>query len=388
MNIHEYQAKNLLQRYGIPVSIFAVASNEAEVIQVIKELGISEAVIKVQIHAGGRGKAGGVKFGKSPDEIIRLAKELIGMKIVNNQTGPQGVVAQKILITPPVKIQKEYYLAATIDRSKARPILIASAEGGMEIEEIALKKPDRILKIPIGLNGKVRSYHLLELVKFMGWEKEIGKQGKELASNLAKCFIECDASLIEINPLCLDETGNLLAIDAKFSLDDNALYRQPAIAQWYDPSQSTENEVMAKAYDLAYIGLNGEIGCLVNGAGLAMATMDIIQHYGGNPANFLDVGGGATKEEVAHGFKIILIDPKVSSIFVNIFGGIMDCGVLAEGIVAASKEDSVKVPLIVRMEGTNVEKGKEILRKSGLNIITADTMAEGAIKAVESAKMR
>lgn len=310
------------------------------------------------------------------------------MKIVNNQTGPQGVVAQKILITPPVKIQKEYYLAATIDRSKARPILIASAEGGMEIEEIALKKPDRILKIPIGLNGKVRSYHLLELVKFMGWEKEIGKQGKELASNLAKCFIECDASLIEINPLCLDETGNLLAIDAKFSLDDNALYRQPAIAQWYDPSQSTENEVMAKAYDLAYIGLNGEIGCLVNGAGLAMATMDIIQHYGGNPANFLDVGGGATKEEVAHGFKIILIDPKVSSIFVNIFGGIMDCGVLAEGIVAASKEDSVKVPLIVRMEGTNVEKGKEILRKSGLNIITADTMAEGAIKAVESAKMR
>ncbi len=386
MYIHEYQAKNLLLRYGVPVPPFAVASNEEEVRKAITELGIDEAVIKVQIHAGGRGKAGGVKFAKTPEEIARYASELIGMRITNNQTGPQGVVAERVLIAPPVSIKKEYYLAATIDRSKGIPILIASPEGGMEIEEIAVEKPEKILKIPFGNNGAVRGYHLLELAKFMGWSGDVAKEGKQLVAHLAKAFIETDASLLEINPLVLTDEDCLFAIDAKFSVDDNALYRQPAIAQWYDPAQQTPNEVMAKEFDLAYIGLDGEIGCLVNGAGLAMATMDIIHHYGGEPANFLDVGGGASKEVVAHGFKIILLDPKVKAIFVNIFGGIMDCGVLAQGIVEASRIDQVSVPLIVRMEGTNVEIGKQTLKESGLNIITAETMADGAIKAVQAAR--
>lgn len=386
MYIHEYQAKNLLLRYDVPVPPFAVASNEEEAEKAITELGINEAVIKVQIHAGGRGKAGGVKFAKNPEEIVRLSAELIGKKIVNQQTGPAGVVAERVLISPPFSIRHEYYLAATIDRSRGLPILIASPEGGMEIEEIAVKKPEAILKIPFGIDGKVRGFHLRELVKFMGWSGELAKAGMRLIGQIACAFIENDGSLLEINPLVVTHEEHLYALDAKFTVDDNALYRQPAIAQWYDPSQQTPNEVMAKEYDLAYIGLDGEIGCLVNGAGLAMATMDIIHHYGGEPANFLDVGGGASKDEVAHGFKIILLDPRVKAIFVNIFGGIMDCGILAHGIVEASKSDSVNVPLIVRMEGTNVEIGKNVLKESGLNIITADTMADGAIKAVKAAK--
>ncbi len=385
MNIHEYETKNLLSRYGVPLPPSAVAANTKEVVEQIKELGLTEAVIKVQIHAGGRGKAGGVKFAKNPEEIVRIAEQLIGMKIVNNQTGPLGVTAEKVIFYAPVDIEKEYYLAATIDRSQGIPILIASPEGGMEIEEIAETAPERILKVPFGIEGKVRRYHLLEIAKFMGWEGAVRKEGMELISNLAKAFIENDASLIEINPLVLTKEGKLLALDAKCSVDDNALYRQPALAQLYDPSQSTTNEVMAKEYDLAFIGLDGEIGCLVNGAGLAMATMDIIHHYGGSPANFLDVGGGATKEQVAHGFKIILIDPKVKTIFVNIFGGIMDCGLLAKGIVEACKNDPLRVPLVVRMEGTNVDNGKKILKESNLNIITAETMADGAEKAIKAA---
>ncbi|NGX62270.1 MAG: Succinyl-CoA ligase [ADP-forming] subunit beta [Chlamydiae bacterium] len=386
MHIHEYQAKNLLIKHGVPVPRYAVAASEEEVARAVNELGLTEAVIKVQIHAGGRGKAGGVKFAKSPEEILQVSSHLIGMKIVNNQTGPQGVVAQRVLLAAPVSIKKEYYLAATIDRARGVPILIASPEGGMEIEEIAQEKPERILKMPFSLSGILHNYQLLEIAKFMGWEGETRKEGMALVKNLAKAFIETDAALFEINPLVLTDEGKLFAIDAKFTLDDNALYRQPAIAQWYDPSQQTPNEVMAKEYDLAYIGLEGEIGCLVNGAGLAMATMDIIRHYGGNPANFLDVGGGASQEEVAHGFKIILLDPRVKSIFVNIFGGIMDCGVLAAGVIAASKLDQVNVPLVVRMEGTNVERGRKLLEESGLNIITATTMADGATKVVEAAK--
>ena len=386
MYLHEYQAKEILQKYAIPIPPFAVAANEKEVHAAIKELGLKEAVVKVQIHAGGRGKAGGVKFAKTAEEIVTLSKQLIGMHIVNNQTGPQGVTAEKVLIAPPVTIQKEYYLAATIDRALGVPIIIASPEGGMEIEEIAAEKPERILKVPFGIDGKVRRYRLLELVKFMGWSGEQAKVGMKLIAHLAQAFIETDADLVEINPLVLTEEGEIFAIDAKFSIDDNALYRHPEIAAWYDPTQQTPNEVMAKEYDLAYIGLDGEIGCLVNGAGLAMATMDIIHHYGGAPANFLDVGGGASKEEVAHGFKIILLDPKVKSIFVNIFGGIMDCGVIADGIVAACQEEPLRVPLVVRLEGTNVEKGRKTLETSDVHIITADTMADGAIKAVEAAK--
>jgi len=379
MNIHEYQAKTLLKRYGMPIPPFVIAGSEDEVLRAVDELGLEKAVLKVQVHAGGRGKAGGVKFAENAEEIVRHAKELIGMRIENNQTGPGGVVAEKVLISPPISIKRELYLGAVIDRSTAQPMIIASPEGGMEIEEIAAKTPEKILKVPFGRDGSVRGYHLIALAKLMGW----GKAGSECVKALAQAFIETDASLLEINPLVETEEGELFALDAKLSVDDNALYRQPAIAQWYDPSQQTQNEVMAKEFDLAYVGLDGNIGCMVNGAGLAMATMDIIHHYGGRPANFLDVGGSATKEKVAHGFKIILLDPNVKAIFVNIFGGIMDCAVLAEGIVAASQEEALSVPLIVRMEGTNVDKGKHILAESGLNILTAETMADGAKEAVQ-----
>lgn len=382
MNIHEYQAKILLSQYGIPLPAFGVAASREEAAKVIEDLGIEKGVVKVQIHAGGRGKAGGVKLGEGLEQLLEQAESLIGMRVQNRQTGPKGVVSEKVLITPAVSIKKEYYLAAIIDRNSATPIIMASPEGGMEIEEIAAKHPDRLMKIPIQLSGKVRGYHLLALAKFMGWSGDLAKSGMKLVAKVARAFLQSDASLLEINPLVLTCEGELLALDAKLAVDANALYRQAQIAGWYDPSQLTEGEVMAAEYDLAYIGLDGAVGCLVNGAGLAMATMDIIQYYGGSPANFLDVGGGASKEQVAHGFKIILSDPKVKSIFVNIFGGIMDCGVLAEGIVEASKQ-GVSVPLVVRMEGTNVEVGKKILAESGLNIITAANMADGAQKVVK-----
>lgn len=385
MHIHEYQAKNLLRRYGVPISSYGIASNMADAHRVIKEFGFEEIVLKAQVHAGGRGKAGGVKFAKTADEALHLIQQMLGMRIVNNQTGPAGIVVNQILLTCPVQIKREFYVGATIDRKLGAPILMISSEGGMNIEEIAAQKPDKILKETIGLDGKLHGYQLLEMAKFLNWTGEIRQMGMDLLANVAKAFIENDASLLEINPLVETQEGRLIALDAKFTLDDNALFRQPSIAQWYDPSQLTKNEALAKQYDLAYVGLEGEIGCMVNGAGLAMATMDIIHYYGGRPANFLDVGGGASMEKVAQGFRIILLDPCVKAIFVNIFGGIMDCGVLAKGIVQASKEDRVIVPLIVRMEGTNVEIGKKILKESGLNIITADTMSDGALKAVQAA---
>lgn len=386
MNVHEYQAKEILKKYGIPIPDFGVASNDNEVEAIIKKLNLKEAVVKIQVHAGGRGKAGGVKFAKTPKEIKETAKKLLGMKMVNNQTGPQGVVAHQVMLSRPAEIEKEYYLGAIIDREHARPVLIASPEGGMEIEEIAEKTPEKILTIPIQLNGTLRPYHAIRLTNFMGWKKDQAKLGRKIASGLAKAFIETDASLLEINPLITTPSGEIFALDAKLAIDDNALFRQSEIATFYDPTQSSPSEVAAKQFDLAYIALEGNIGCMVNGAGLAMATMDIIHFYGGHPANFLDVGGGASKEKVAEGFKIILSDPHVKAILVNIFGGIMDCGVLAEGIIAAAKDFSIKVPLIVRMEGTNVELGKKLLKDSGLAITTADSLADGAKKAVELGK--
>lgn len=386
MNVHEYQAKEILRKYEIAIPDFGVASNDKEVEQVIQQLGLEEAVIKIQVHAGGRGKAGGVKFAKNPKQIRSIAKELIGMKMVNNQTGPQGVVAHQVLISRPVEIEKEYYLGAIIDRENARPILIASPEGGMEIEEIAEKNPEKILTIPIGLDGRIKHFHALRLTNFMGWKKDQAKLGRQLAQGVAKAFIETDASLLEINPLVTTPQGEILALDAKLSIDDNALFRQKEIATFYDPTQQSPSEVAARQYDLAYIALEGNIGCMVNGAGLAMATMDIIHLYGGKPANFLDVGGGASKEKVAEGFKIILSDPHVKAILVNIFGGIMNCAVLAEGIIAAARDFSIQVPLIVRMEGTNVEQGKKLLKESGLAIITADSLEDGAKKAVSVGK--
>ena len=382
MNIHEYQAKEILKKYGIPIPDFGVASNDKEVQEAIDSLGLEEAVIKIQVHAGGRGKAGGVKFAKSAAEIKKVARDLMGMKLINNQTGPQGVVASQVMISRPADIKKEYYIGAIIDRDHARPVLIASPEGGMEIEEIAEKTPEKILTLPIGLDGSLKPYHALRLTNFMGWKKDQAKLGRKIAQGLAKAFIDTDASLLEINPLITTPEGEIVALDAKLSIDDNALFRQPEIAAMYDPTQQSESEVAAKQYDLAYIALDGNIGCMVNGAGLAMATMDIIHYYGGHPANFLDVGGGASKEKVAEGFKIILSDPSVKAILVNIFGGIMDCAVLAEGIIAAARDYSIKVPLIVRMEGTNVEKGKKLLKDSGLAITAADSLSDAAKKAV------
>jgi succinyl-CoA synthetase beta subunit len=385
VNLHEYQAKELLVASGVPVPPFGVASKPQDVEKMIHQLHLKEAVIKIQVHAGGRGKAGGVKFAKTPDEILQVAKKLIGMKMVNNQTGSEGVIAHQVLIASPVDIEKEYYLGAIVDRNKAEAVLIASPEGGMEIEEIAAKHPDKILTVPIGMDGTVKPYHLLRLGKFMGWEKETLEQGMKIAAALGKLFIDKDASLLEINPLVKSNVGQLWALDAKLSIDDNALYRHPELMTYYDPSQQSPNEVAAKKHDLAYIALEGNIGCMVNGAGLAMATMDIIKYAGGKPANFLDVGGSATAEKITEGFKILVSDPQVKAILVNIFGGIMNCATIAEGILAALKEHPIKIPLVVRMEGTNVEQGKKMLEKSGLKILTADNLTDAATVVVKEA---
>jgi succinyl-CoA synthetase beta subunit len=386
MNIHEYQAKILLREYGITVPDFFIASSSNEAKEIVEKNKLSQAVVKIQVHAGGRGKAGGVKIAKTPQEIIASVEKLIGMRIVNNQTGKEGITAHQVLISPLVGYQKEYYLGAVIDRENAQAILIASPEGGVEIEEIAEKTPERIKKTPIQRDGTLRNYQLSEIIKFMGWTGKAAEQGKLLLKALAKAFIEKDCSLLEINPLVQTSEGDLVALDAKMAIDDNALYRQPQIGTFYDPSQLSASEVRAKEHDLAYIALDGDIGCMVNGAGLAMATMDIIQYFGGTPANFLDVGGGASQEKVAEGFKIILSDSKVKTILINIFGGIMNCATLAAGIVSATNELSVDVPLIVRMEGTNVENGKKILKESGLNILLANDLADAAKKAVAASK--
>lgn len=384
MNTHEYQAKEILEGYGLPIPDFGIAENLDDVEKIIKKLNLTEAIVKIQVHAGGRGKAGGVKFAKSIDEIKRIAGELIGMKMVNNQTGPAGVVANKVMIARPVDISKEYYLGAVIDRENACGILIASPEGGMEIEEIAATQPEKILKLKISSDGVLRRYQLLHLCNFMGWKGELAKQGAHIGKQLAKAFMDCDGELLEINPLVETADGKLWCVDAKLGVDDNALFRHPDIAKMYDPSQVSHQEAGAKKYDLAYIALDGNIGCMVNGAGLAMATMDIIQYYGGKPANFLDVGGSATKEIVSHGFKLILEDPQVKAILVNIFGGIMNCATIAHGVIDAVSELKVDVPLIVRLEGTNVEEGKKLLRASGLKIIAAESLGEAAEKAVQS----
>lgn len=388
MDIHEYQAKGILHHYGLPIPKFGVAASMGEVEQIIKDLSLTRAVLKIQVHAGGRGKGGGVKFAKNKEEILSFAKQLIGMKFVNNQTGLEGVFAYKILISPPLEIKKEYYLGAVIDRESAQAVLIASKEGGMDIEEVAYKHPEKILKLPIELTGDVRPYRLIRLMNFMGWKGEQAKIGTKIAKAVAKAFIQTDASLLEINPLVEDANGDLWALDAKLSIDDNALFRQPEIAAFYDASQVSKTEAEARAFDLAYVAMDGNIGCMVNGAGLAMATMDLIYNYGGKPANFLDVGGGASKEKVAEGFKIILEDPNVKAILVNIFGGIMNCAVLAEGIIAAMQECNIRVPLIVRMEGTNVGEGKRLLKESNLKIITADTLSDAAEKSVATLKLK
>ncbi len=388
MNLHEYQAKEILKKYGLPVPEFGVASSVEEALRIADELHLTETVLKIQVHAGGRGKAGGVKIVKNKEGIARAAQSLIGMKMINQQTGPEGVVARKVMISSPIDIAKEFYLGAIIDRDRATPLLIASPEGGAEIEEIAHKMPEKVLKIPFAFDGKLRSFQLIRLAKFMGWNGDLAKKGGQVAQGVARCFIETDASLLEINPLVQTPRNEIVALDTKLSIDDSALFRQPEILPYYDPTQVSPQEAAAKEYDLAYIAMQGDIGCMVNGAGLAMATMDIIQLHGGSPANFLDVGGGASKEKVAEGFRIILSDPKVKAILINIFGGIMNCATLAEGVVRACKEQQIQIPLIVRMEGTNVEEGKRLFKESHLKITTAENLTKAAELAVAAAKKR
>lgn len=386
MNIHEFQAKKILKQFGIPIPEFFVISSVEELKQLIEKHHLQQAVLKVQIHAGGRGKAGGVKFARTPEEILKAAQELLGKRIVNTQTGIHGMPVHQILVSAPIEISQEYYLGITIDRQHKRSTLIASPAGGMDIEQIAHLSPGKVLKLPIPRTGHFRPYHLLRIAKFMGWNGSLAEQGMQLITNLVKAFTSTDALLLEINPLIKTPDNQLWALDAKLVADDNALFRQPEIHQFFDATQIPPEEARAHQEELAYVSLDGNIGCMVNGAGLAMATMDLIEHHGGKPANFLDVGGGATKEKVAEGFKIILSDPKVKAVLVNIFGGIMNCETLAEGIIAAANELRIHVPLVIRMEGTNVKKGRALLKESGLNIIVADQLTDAAEKVVNAAR--
>lgn len=384
MNLHEFQAKKLLAEQGILCPPFHVISSLEELEEAFSILNTDQVVMKVQVHAGGRGKAGGVVLARSRSEAFEKAKHLFGMRLVNAQTGKQGVIVKKLLISPIAAYLKEYYLGAAIDRKQGCAILIASQQGGMEIEEIAKKTPEAILKCPIPLDGHLRSYHCLEVAKFMGWEGKWREAGMELVRKVAKCFMELDASILEINPLVSMADGTLHALDAKLAIDDNALFRHKEIAEAFDSEQLSPSEALAREFDLAYVALEGNIGCMVNGAGLAMATMDIIEYYGGKPANFLDVGGGASVDKISEAFKIIAGDPQVKVILVNIFGGIMNCETLAKGLIAAAGNQTI----IMRMEGTHVEEGKALLKNSTLNIHYANSLAEGAEMAVKHAHTR
>lgn len=387
MHLHEFQTKTILKEYGIPIPDFFAISSVDEVDNALEMLDVTQAVVKVQVHAGGRGKAGGIKLARNTNEIKSVVKELLGKRFINNQTGPEGIVVSKVIISPIIDIKKEYYLAATIDFKSARSILIASSEGGVDIEQVAFQNPDKILTIPLEEDGSIHHFHFIRLAKFYGWNLKESGPAEKLIQSFAKAFVETDALLLEINPLVKTGLGDLVALDAKLTVDDNALFRQKHLASFYDATQLQEQEAIAKEHDLSYVSMNGNIGCMVNGAGLAMATMDIIKYYGGEPANFLDVGGGASEEKIAAGFKIILKDPKVNAILVNIFGGIMNCETIAKGIISAMKDLKLPVPLIVRLEGTNVDLGKKLLKDSGLNIITAHNLGEAAKKSVEAVKL-
>ncbi|MBC8780809.1 ADP-forming succinate--CoA ligase subunit beta [Staphylococcus capitis] len=386
MNIHEYQGKEIFRSMGVAVPEGRVAFTAEEAVEKAKELDSDVYVVKAQIHAGGRGKAGGVKIAKSLSEVETYANELLGKQLVTHQTGPEGKEVKRLYIEQGCDIQKEYYVGFVIDRATDKVTLMASEEGGTEIEEVAAKTPEKIFKKTIDPVVGLSPYQARRIAFNINIPKEsIGKATKFLLA-LYNVFIEKDCSIVEINPLVTTGDGQVLALDAKLNFDDNALFRHKDIVELRDLEEEDPKEIEASKYDLSYIALDGDIGCMVNGAGLAMATMDTINHFGGNPANFLDVGGGATKEKVTEAFKIILGDDNVRGIFVNIFGGIMKCDVIAEGIVAAVKEVELTLPLVVRLEGTNVERGKEILNDSGLAIEPAATMAEGAQKIVKLVK--
>ncbi|WP_445479644.1 ADP-forming succinate--CoA ligase subunit beta [Lysinibacillus irui] len=382
MNIHEYQGKEILRKYGVAVPNGKVAFSPDEAVKVAKELGSNVTVVKAQIHAGGRGKAGGVKIAKNLDEVRTYAKELLGKILVTHQTGPEGKEVKRLYIEEGSDIQKEYYLSLVLDRATSRVTMMGSEEGGMDIEEVAETNPEKIFKEVVDPVVGLTSFQARRMAFNMNIPANLVGKAVKLMLGLYQAFIDKDASIVEINPLVVTGQGEVVALDAKFNFDANALYRHKDIVELRDFDEEDAKEIEASKYDLSYISLDGNIGCMVNGAGLAMATMDTISYYGGSPANFLDVGGGATAEKVTEAFKIILSDPNVKGIFVNIFGGIMKCDIIAEGVVTAAKEIGLAVPLVVRLEGTNVELGKEILNASGLNIVAADSMADGAQKIV------
>ncbi|HTG51925.1 MAG TPA: ADP-forming succinate--CoA ligase subunit beta [Candidatus Tectomicrobia bacterium] len=393
MNIHEYQAKELLQKFDVATTRGRVAATLDEAEQIARELGDIDIVVKAQIHAGGRGKGsfkngfkGGVHVRKTPDEVRDVAAKMLGQILVTHQTGPSGRLVNKVLVAESADIAREIYFAVLLDRATAAPLIVASTEGGVEIEAVAAKSPEKIIREPIDPLAGLQPYQGRKLAKQLGFESSQLKNASRLFEGLYRVFIAYDCSMVEVNPLVLTSKGQVLALDAKFNFDDNALYRHREIGAMRDIAEEDPREVEASKHDLNYIGLDGNIACLVNGAGLAMATMDIIKFYGGEPANFLDVGGGATEEQVTEAFKILIADKKVKAILVNIFGGIMKCDVIAEGIINAAKTVKLSVPLVVRLEGTNVERGKQLLKESGIELIAADDLADAAQKVVAASK--
>jgi succinyl-CoA synthetase beta subunit len=384
MNIHEYQSKAVLREFGVPVPRGRPAFSVEEAVTAAGEYAVP--VVKAQIHAGGRGKAGGVKVARSIDEVRKEAQRLLGSVLVTHQTGPHGKEVRRLYIEEGSAIDREYYLSALVDREASRVAFVISQAGGMDIEEVARTQPEKIVTVPVDPATGIMPHHGRRAAQALGLTGELAKQAQTLISQLYGAFLAKDMSLLEVNPLVVTKSGHLVCLDAKISFDDNALYRHPEIAQLRDETEEDSKEIEASKYDLNYVALDGTIGCMVNGAGLAMATMDIIKLYGSEPANFLDVGGGASKEKVTAAFKIIVRDPHVKGILVNIFGGIMKCDIIAEGIIAAAKEISLSVPLVVRLEGTNVELGKKILAESGLAITSADNLADAAQKVVQAVK--
>ncbi|MCA0174325.1 ADP-forming succinate--CoA ligase subunit beta [Bacillus sp. RAR_GA_16] len=386
MNIHEYQGKEVLRSYGVSVPNGQVAYSAKEAVDVAKQLDSSVYVVKAQIHAGGRGKAGGVKIAKNLEEVRTYAEEILGKTLVTHQTGPEGKEVKRLLIEEGCDIKQEYYVGLVLDRVTSRVVMMASEEGGTEIEEVAEHSPEKIFKEVIDPAVGLQGYQARRLAFNINIPKEQVNKAVKFMLGLYTVFVEKDASIAEINPLVTTGDGNVMALDAKLNFDPNALYRHKDILELRDLDEEDTKEIEASKYELSYIALDGNIGCMVNGAGLAMATMDIIKHYGGDPANFLDVGGGATAEKVTEAFKIILSDKNVKGIYVNIFGGIMKCDVIAEGVVEATKQVGLEIPLVVRLEGTNVDLGKQILKDSGLNITAAESMADGAEKIVSLVK--
>jgi succinyl-CoA synthetase beta subunit len=386
MNIHEYQGKAVLREFGVPVPRGHAAFTVEEAVKAARDLATPVLVVKAQIHAGGRGKAGGVKVVKSIDDVKREAERLLGSVLVTPQTGPHGKQVNRLYVEEGSMIDRELYLSALVDRETSRVAFVVSTEGGVNIEEVAHTTPEKILTFSVDPATGIMPHHGRRVAQALGLAGDLAKQAESLVSKLYTAFVAKDMSMLEVNPLVVTKSGQLLCLDAKVAFDDNALYRHPDILALRDLTEEDEKEIEASKHDLNYVALDGTIGCMVNGAGLAMATMDIIKLYGEAPANFLDVGGGATKEKVAAAFKIITADPKVQGILVNIFGGIMKCDVIAEGVVAAVKEVGLAVPLVVRLEGTNVELGKKILGESGLNVIPADDLDDAAQKIVKAVK--